>query len=150
MAFITEGVKLWGVLYSNVCKIFRAPAESVLAARWRCENCVTVCLYEIRLLLRLKGVQSRRWLPSASEEEWRLITNVIFDVCDSSGESWSEYLKSGYVDLPALIFLFTSAISACVRVRMGFVCKCRYFWVRQFNFLFQLVIICSMKKKRCY
>lgn len=92
-----------------------------------------------------KGVQSWSWLPSASEEWWKLITNVIFDICGTSGKSWSEYLKSGYADPLAFISLFACGFLVCVHAHMGFVCRFSYFWVCQFDFLFQhAIIVCGM------
>lgn len=74
-AFVNKDVKPRGVPYSNVCKTFLP--ESVLAPRWRCVNCVPVCLYEIRILLRLAGC-GWCWGGSIMEliakcKEWRWV-----------------------------------------------------------------------------
>lgn len=76
-----------------------------------------------------RGVQCWIWLPSVSEEERRLITNVICDMCGASGGSWSEYLKECYVD-PLAHF------SICKCDFFFFVvCMCTWaFWVSEVIF----------------
>jgi len=50
--------------------------------------------------------------------------NVILHICGTSGECWSDYLKSGYVDSLAFTSPFAWVILACVK---GFCVKAKSF-----------------------
>lgn len=124
-------------------KTFLAITGSALAARWGCVNCVTVCLYESRLWLRLEQgaimelIAECAWREAQIDHRW----NFGHMWCDRWELIWISRVRLCWPtgSFPHVQVWFLE----CVHV--GFVCEGSYFWRRQLNFLFQCVIIRGMK-----
>lgn len=136
------GVQLSHVPYSNVCKnLWGSYRERPCSKVTVCKLCYGVSVWnqiiiEIEWELR-HGGEREAW------SQMQFPTYVI-----SNRDGWSEYCKWGSrwpAGFPFSIVLCEFSTSACAYG--PFVCKCTYFWARQFDFLFQHVIIFGMKRK---